>query len=40
MNKLLGLDIGDKYIGIAVSDTLGIKAQVIGHTKKEHGKTI
>ncbi|MBR0383786.1 MAG: Holliday junction resolvase RuvX [Eubacteriaceae bacterium] len=27
MNKLLGLDIGDKYIGIAVSDTLGITAQ-------------
>lgn len=27
MNKLLGLDVGDKYIGIAVSDGLGITAQ-------------
>lgn len=27
MDKILGLDIGDKYIGIAVSDSLGITAQ-------------
>lgn len=27
MEKILGLDIGDKYIGIAVSDSLGITAQ-------------
>lgn len=26
-NKVLGLDIGDKYIGIAVSDALGLTAQ-------------
>lgn len=27
MKKILGLDVGDKYIGIAVSDALGITAQ-------------
>ena len=27
MGKILGLDVGDKYIGIAVSDTLGLTAQ-------------
>ena len=27
MKKILGLDVGDKYIGIAVSDSLGITAQ-------------
>jgi putative Holliday junction resolvase len=27
MRKILGLDVGDKYIGIAVSDSLGITAQ-------------
>jgi putative Holliday junction resolvase len=27
MERILGLDIGDKYIGIAVSDALGITAQ-------------
>lgn len=27
MEKILGLDVGDKYIGIAVSDSLGITAQ-------------
>ncbi|MEF9918851.1 MAG: Holliday junction resolvase RuvX, partial [Eubacterium sp.] len=27
MNRILGLDVGDKYIGIAVSDPLQITAQ-------------
>ncbi len=27
MSKIMGLDIGDRYIGIAVSDSLGLTAQ-------------
>ncbi len=26
-NRILGLDVGDRYIGVAVSDALGITAQ-------------
>ena len=35
MSKMMGLDVGDKYIGIAVSDTLGITAQGYRTYKRE-----
>ncbi|MGL4548832.1 Holliday junction resolvase RuvX [Eubacterium aggregans] len=35
MSKMMGLDVGDKYIGIAVSDTLGITAHGYRTYKRE-----
>jgi len=33
--RILGLDVGDRYIGIAVSDALGITAQGIGRIDRD-----
>lgn len=38
MERVLGLDIGDKTIGIAVSDLLGITAQSITTIRRESNK--
>ena len=34
-DRILGLDVGDKYIGIAVSDLLGITAQGVSTLKRK-----
>lgn len=36
MRKILGLDIGDKRIGVAVSDDLAITAQSIGTIRRKN----
>lgn len=36
--RTLGLDVGDKYIGMAVSDALGISAQGIGRIDRKKWK--
>lgn len=33
--RILGLDVGDRYIGVAVSDALGISAQGIGRIDRK-----
>lgn len=38
MERLLGLDVGDKTIGVAVSDLLGITAQGITTIRRESNK--
>src|SRR4051812_11358133 len=37
MNRLLGLDVGNKRIGIAVSDELGIIATPVGYVERGQG---
>ncbi len=38
MERILGLDVGDKTIGVAVSDLLGITAQGITTIRRESNK--
>ncbi|NLN14536.1 MAG: Holliday junction resolvase RuvX [Tissierellia bacterium] len=38
MERILGLDIGDRWIGVAVSDPLGITAQGLTTIKRENKK--
>lgn len=38
MDRVLGLDVGDKWIGVAVSDPLGITAQGLTTIKRESNK--
>ena len=38
MERILGLDVGDKTIGVAVSDPLGITAQGITTIRRESNK--
>lgn len=35
MERILALDVGDKYIGVAISDLLGITAQGLTTIKRE-----
>lgn len=35
MERILGLDVGDKYIGVAISDILGVTAQGLTTIKRE-----
>lgn len=35
MERILGLDVGDKYIGVAISDLLGYTAQGLTTIKRE-----
>jgi putative holliday junction resolvase len=39
MERLIGLDVGDKNIGIAISDGLGITAQALSTLKRTNIKT-
>ena len=36
MNRILGLDVGDKTIGVAVSDGLGLTAQAITTIRRQN----
>lgn len=38
MEKILGLDVGDKWIGVAISDSLGIIAQSLVTIKRDSNK--
>lgn len=38
MEKILGLDVGDKWIGVAISDPLGFTAQGLKTIKRESNK--
>lgn len=38
MSKILGLDVGDRYIGVAISDELGLLAQPLMTIKRESNK--
>ncbi len=38
MEKILGLDVGDKWIGVAISDALGFTAQGVKTIKRESNK--
>lgn len=38
MKKILGLDVGDRWIGVAISDALGITAQSVKTIKRESNK--
>lgn len=38
MERIMGLDVGDKYIGVAISDLLGITAQGLTTIKRESNK--
>lgn len=38
MSKILGLDVGDRYIGVAISDELGLLAQPLTTIKRESNK--
>lgn len=38
MDRVLGFDVGDKWIGVAVSDPLGITAQGLTTIKRESNK--
>lgn len=38
MERIIGLDVGDKWIGVAVSDPLGFTAQGVTTIKRESNK--